>query len=187
MACSCADQKEMCDNNCASAPKKVPKSLNFNQDPAWHTTMRRYEPVIRSIAAKYCVADEDLQQDLMQDARMALLVVRPEDIRGYDEWQQGEIDDRKWQKRVDSYCGNVIRNSILSTLDSYATGNWYIGRTRHIRDRVTGKAKKVHMPPRYSSLDELVDEFGFQIDEEGKITWPDHSDDGLLGPNSREE
>jgi hypothetical protein len=185
MSCNCAAQKGECDQTCAKP--KVPKSMDFNPDPAWQTATQRYESVIQSIAAKYCSTDEDLRQCLMQEARIALLTVRPEAIKGFSDWADGHIDDKQWQKKVDSYCGNVIRNSILSYLDSYATGNWYIGRTRHIRDRSTGKSRKVHMPPRYSSLDELVDHYGAQIDEDGQITWPEHSEDGLPSRVNREE
>jgi hypothetical protein len=178
MTCTCDDLRSDCDNSCQLV--KPLKAMDFNRDPAWQKHVLRYEPVIQSIAAKFCESDEDLRQDLIQDAMINLLTVRPETVKGYDEWVEGKLDDKKWQKRLDSYCGNVIRNSILSYLDSYVTGNWYIGRTRHIRDRKTGKTRKIHLPPRYSSLNTLMDEFGAQIDEEGQITWRENSDDGLL-------
>lgn len=186
MPCNCDAEKDVCDQTC-TPPAVVLKDYNFNPDPAWPQTMARYETVIQSIAAKTCAVDDDLRNDVMQEARIALLTLRPQVVQGFEQFTSGELDPKQWQKRLDSYCGNVIRNSILSYLDSYAKGNWYSGRTRHVRDRVTGRTKKVHLPPRYSSLDELVDVYGAQVGEDGQITWPEHSEDGLPSRKGRED
>jgi hypothetical protein len=79
---------------------------------------------------------------------------------------------------LDKYCRNVIRNSILSYLDSYPKGDWYIGRTRQVRDKKTGEVTKVYLPPRFSSLDQLTEEFGAQIDEGGNLTWTTDAEGG---------
>jgi len=47
-------------------------------------------------------------------------------------------------------------------------------------DKQTGKKTRVWIPPRYSSLEELSDEFGLQISTEGDLTWEHPSAHGLL-------
>jgi hypothetical protein len=89
------------------------------------------------------------------------------------------MGEQQWNDALDRYCRNAIRNAVLSYLDSYVTGQWNIGRTRHVRDRVNGRVRKVSLPPRFSSLDELTDDYGMQVDQHGNISWPDPSDDGL--------
>lgn len=149
----------------------------LNLDPKWLEKVREFEPVIKAIATKYC-SDEDLRKDCEQEARIALLMVFPERVNGYEEYRTGQISEKEWSSRLGRYCRNVIRYTILTTLDRYPTGNWYIGRTRRVIDPATSRVHRVHQPPRYSSLDELI-EYGLEVDEEGNITWLKASDDGL--------
>lgn len=157
-----------------NAQEPSDQGYNFNPDPQWQTIALSYEKIIQAIAVKYCSADESLRDDCMQEARIALLTVFPEKIHGH-----GLLPEAEWKKALDRYCRNVIRNSILSYLDSYPKGNWYIGRNRHVKNKKTGENQRVYLPPRFSSLDELTDNFGMQVDESGAISWPDPSDDGI--------
>lgn len=154
------------------------QGYNFNPDPKWQKFALGYEKIIQAIAVKYCAADESLREDCEQEARIALLAQWPEKIRGIVGLTGTEYD-----KALDRYCRNVIRNAILSYLDSYPKGNWYIGRNRHVKNAKTGENTKVYLPPRFSSLDELTDDFGMQVDENGAISWPDPSDDGITHRN----
>lgn len=159
-------------------------AFNFNPDPEWQAYIQRYEKLILQIALKKCSYDEGIREDVMQEARIALATVFPEKIHGYAEYQSGQLTEQQWEGRLKRYCGNVIRNSILSALSSYTKGPWNMGRTRPVKDSKTGETIKVHYPPRYSSLDELVDEYGMQLDSSGNITWPEPSDSGLLPPSA---
>lgn len=152
---------------------------SWNNDPEWIAYITSLEPLIQAISVKYCSSDEALREDCQQEARMALLTVFPQRIRGYEDFVAGRIEPAVWEAAVERYCRNVIRNSILSYLDAYPTGNWYIGRTRTVKDRRTGKTRKVHQPARFSSLDELIDSYGMQIDEHGNVSWPEPSTDGI--------
>lgn len=154
------------------------RTKEWNSDPAWVERIQQFEPIIKAIATKYC-SDEDMRQDCEQEARIALLTVLPERIRGYQRYVDGEISEDEWAYRLARYCHNVIRNSILSYLDKYPTGNWYIGRTRRVVDPETGELKRIHLPPRYSSLDELMEEYALEIDEEGNLSWARVSVDGI--------
>jgi DNA-directed RNA polymerase specialized sigma subunit len=136
----------------------VQRAYRFNQDPEWHAFIATYETEIEKIATKYCSRDEFMRDDVRQEARIALLSVFPEEVRG----------------SLDNYCRNVIRNSILSYLDSYSKGNWYDGRTRTVRDAQTGKKRKVHRPARFTSLDALVEDKGMQVDTSGAVSWSDN-------------
>ena len=167
--------------------KPIPRAYQFNRDPDWHAFIQEYELIIERIAIKFCTGDEDLREDVKQEARIGLLAVSPTQIDGYDAYMAGELAIAEWTKRVDRYCRNVIRNSILSYLDSYSKGNWYIGRTRTVKDRKTGDSKKVYHSPRFSSLDQLVDDFRMQVDTDGTVTWPDVADDGLVRRTMEEE
>jgi hypothetical protein len=155
------------------------QAYNFNPDPLWQQYVQTYEVIIAKIAMKYCSTDDSLRDDAMQEARVALATVRPEQIDGFESYQRGLITEDQWMTALRAYLRNAIRNSIFSMLDSYPKGNWYIGRKRHVKDRTTGATRMVYLPPRYSSLDELVDEYGMQVDENGSISWPEVSDDGL--------
>jgi hypothetical protein len=156
------------------------QAYNFNPDPKWQEHALTYERMIQKISTKYCSADDSLREDVMQEARVAIACTRPEDCEGFEQYVRGELTDLQWQKALKRYIHNIIRNSILSYLDSYPKGNWYIGRTRSMKDKKTGESRKVYLPPRYSSLDFLVDEHGMQVDEHGNISWPNPGDDGLL-------
>lgn len=167
----------------APAPASETQTYNFNPDPEWQTYAATFEAMIQKIALKYCSSDENLREDVMQEARIALATVVPEAVAGFEDYLRGVQTEDQWLKKLRAYCGNVIRNSILSYLDSYPKGNWYNGRTRHVKDRRTGESRKVYLQPRFSSLDMLVDEFGMQVDQHGAISWPDPSDDGIVLPD----
>lgn len=156
----------------------VEKGLDWNEDPEWATYCLELERAITKIAAKY-TTDEALREDCAQEARIALYTLHPSKIRLYEKFLSGEIDEKTWKKQLDKYCRNVIRNSVLSYLDSLKTGSWYMGRTRRVKNRRTGLRVKSHVGPRYSSLDELVEESGLQIDEHGNISWEYISTSGL--------
>lgn len=149
----------------------------LNRDPKWLEYIQRFEPAIMRITSKYCPV-ESLREDCHQEARIALLSVFPENINGCEEYNRGEITPEAWDIKIGKYCRNAIRYSILSYLDSYNTGDWYVGRTRRVLNE-HGERVKVHTAPRFSSLDELVDDHGMQIDEDGNMSWEDASTDGL--------
>lgn len=142
--------------------------LSWNNDPAWVEYIERFEKVIRSITVKY-TQEEGLREDCAQDARIALLHVWPVHVRGYEKYVDGEYTDEEWQANLDRYCRNVIRNTVLSSLDSLNSGDWYSGRTRRNLDRNTGKVRREHKPARYESLDVLQDSGTYQIDEFGEV------------------
>lgn len=156
------------------------QAFNFNPDPHWQEHALTYERMVQKIATKYCSSDEALLEDVMQECRIAVACIRPEDCAAFEGYTKGEITEEQWHHALNRYINNVIRNAALSMLDSYPKGNWYIGRTRSMKDRKTGETRKVFLPPRYSSLDYLVDEHGMQVDERGAISWPSPSDDGLM-------
>jgi hypothetical protein len=160
---------------------ETPIAYDFNEDPAWQIYAQSFERVIIKIVQKFAATDESLQMDCAQEARIALATIRPERIVGYN-----RIDLTEQQRKgyLDRYMRNVIRNAVLSYLDSYSKGNWYIGRTRYVKDKESGEVRRVYMPPRFSSLDMLVEEHGMQVDEHCNISWADPSDDGLPHPES---
>lgn len=160
-------------------PEAPTQGINWNTDPEWHAYIAGYESVIAAIAAKYCSDDRDLQEDCRQEARLALLTVFPERVNGYAAYIAGELSEDAWFKNLSRYCRNAIRNSILSYLTSWKTGNWNVGRSRTIIDKVTGERTKVYQPARFSSLDALTEDSGMQIDEQGQITWDRVSEAGL--------
>lgn len=155
--------------------------MQFNEDTEWHKFIESFDPVIAAIASKF-TTDLGLREDCAQEARIALLGVFPENVKGYEEFVNGSLSETAWGQNLSRYVRNVIRNSILSYLDSPKTGNWRIGRTKRVLNRKTGKRVKKHEPPRYSSLDELTDDYGFQIDDEGNVSWPTVEQDGLDVP-----
>jgi hypothetical protein len=154
------------------------KTLEWNLDPKWARYCESLEKAITKIAAKF-TTDEALREDCAQEARIGLYTLHPSKIRLYEKFLSGEIDEKTWKKQLDKYCRNVIRNSVLSYLDSLKTGSWYMGRTRRVKNRRTGQRVKSHVGPRYSSLDELVEDSGLQIDEHGNISWEYISTSGL--------
>jgi DNA-directed RNA polymerase specialized sigma24 family protein len=106
------------------------------------TALAEYEPVVRKIANKYA-PDADLAADAMQEARIALATLDISNVRS----------------NLDSFVRMVIRNSVLSTLNSYNTGDWYSGRTRQGEQH----------PARYIRIDALMDMEGVQISEDGQL------------------
>ncbi len=157
-------------------PEKIPV---WNTDSAWILYCSSVlETDIRKIANKY-TTDTALREDCEQEAREAVYQLFPEKVKGFADFKNGLILEPQWKSRLRSYCRNAIRNAILSYLDSPKTGNWYIGRTRKVRDKVTGEKKKVHVGSRYSSLESLTEDSGLQVDEFGQISWDHTSDDGL--------
>lgn len=176
---------DVCDY-CAefSVATVVPKQ-EWNTDPEWQEYTTGFEKVIAQISNKYC-SDVDLRQDCAQEARIALLHVFPEKVDHYEQWREGRITEEQWRKRLSTYCRQVVKYSILSFLDSPKKGNWYVGRTRRAKDNVTGERRKVYQPARYSSLDQLVDDFGMQVSDTGEISWDKASTDGLDMSSGRE-
>lgn len=145
----------------------------WNSEDSWVDFVAGLDSLIDSIAAKY-TTDMDLRQDAAQNARIELLYIRPEEVRGYEDYTRGSISFDRWQEILRAYCGTVIRNEVLSTLSSHTTGNLYTGRTQVVRTvDEDGKPQRVrkHLPARYVSLDQLVDEAGIQVSDRGEITW----------------
>src|SRR5688500_16381845 len=107
----------------------IPESqaYNFNPDPEWQAFGRSSERMIIKIATKYC-SDDDLRKDVEHEARVAVVTLRAEDCQGFEAYSAGELTEEKWHKALKRYIHNTIRNSVLSYLDSYPKGNWYIGR-----------------------------------------------------------
>lgn len=159
---------------------RAPKRPFCNQDPAWVDYINGLKPTIDAIAMKACSADEALREDCVQEALFELSKHYPEDCISYRDYLFGLIDATKCAIQLQRFCRQVARNTIYSVLDAYPTGNWYIGRTRSVKDKRTGESRKVHMPARFSSLDELTDEFGMQVDEFGAVSWPDPTSDGIV-------
>jgi hypothetical protein len=149
----------------------------FNDDPTWLAVVASYETVIRKIAAKACARDEALREDVCQEARIALATIRPNAIRGYDPAINGPLSVKNVPAVVDRFCRNVARNSILSYLNSYATGSWYSGRKRTNKNKRTGIVTTRHLPARFRSLQDLVDA-SFDIDERGNVV-TGKDDDGF--------
>lgn len=149
----------------------------INHDPRWHRYIATLEPEVFKIANKFTM-DSALREDCEQEARMALLTVFPERVRGWENYLSGETSEEDWLKHLKKYCCNVIRNAVFSYLKPWNTGNWYIGRNETEIDE-QGNKVRIHKDARYSSLEELSEEFGFDVDEDGNPTWPKITHDGL--------
>jgi hypothetical protein len=160
-------------------------SLGWNDDPEWLEYIERYESVIKRIAGKY-TTDSGLREDCAQEARLALLHVWPERIDGYERFAAGNYSESEWNANLDRYCRNVIRNSILSCLQSIRSGPWYAGRTRRTTDAETGKNTKVWSPPRYANLDDLLAGGSIQIDEHGDVMHLRHNNMDLFKEEEEE-
>lgn len=161
------------DDDAERAAPATPQMFNFNPDPAWQDFVRTFEPMIVQIATKYCATDEALREDTAQEARIALATIYPENVRSFAAYRRGEISGDDWQAALLRFCHQVIRNAVLDYLNRWPTGNWYIGRTRHVKDKQTGKSRKVYLPSRFSSLNELVDDHGMQVSTTFEISWPE--------------
>lgn len=143
---------------------------NSNQDPEWQEYVVKLLPVMRRIAAKFN-ADQDLQADAAQFAAMHLLRKFPHQCRAYHPFLRGEITEEEWLAALDSYMRQSAKNKILTFFQSPNLGCWRTGRTVKKIDKATGKRVKVHTGPRFSSFDELHDNHGLDICDDGEITW----------------
>lgn len=147
--------------------------LKWNNDPAWVQFVEALRPFILAIASKYTI-DLALREDAVQNAVWELLLQYPEEVRGFEDYSLGNITEGRWQEVLRSYCLTLARNEILSTLSSHTTGNLYTGRTHMVKTSgPTGKGarQKIHTPARYVSLEQLVDESGLQVSEQGDLSW----------------
>lgn len=149
-----------------------PPDLGWNNDAAWIAYVEDLRPAIESIASKYST-DHGLKEDAVQNAMIELLHQFPEQTRGFEELIRDEITQARWQEILKSYCLNIARNQILSTLSSHTTGDLYVGRTHVTRKITQGTKRKIksHSPSRYVSLDQLVEDSGLQVSEEGDLSW----------------
>lgn len=153
------------------------KGVKWNDDPAWIEYVQRYEGVIQAIAAKK-TDDIGLRDDCAQDARIALLQIYPQDVSLYEDYIAGNVTEKQWKTKLDAYCRQVIKYTVLSTLGSMSKGNWYVGRIKYKKDE-KGDTIKIPTPARYSSLDQLMEESGLQVDEDYNLSWTEASTDGL--------
>jgi len=148
--------------------------LEWNIDPEWVTYVTEtLDKVIRAIAAKY-TTDAGLQEDCAQEARVVLLHIFPEnDIDAYTMWKDGDISEKRYKNMVNSYCRTVVRNTVISKLMNYNSGNWYVSRTRVKMNSDSGKYEKVTYPSKFESLEQLMSEGGggMQVTDSGEITW----------------
>lgn len=147
--------------------------LGWNNDPQWIYYVESLRTQIGIIATKFTM-DDALREDAVQNAILELLHQYPEQVRGFEDYVLGNIEEERWQEILKSFCLTVARNDILSTLSSHTTGNIYVGRTHVSRSTdATGVKRKVktHIPARYVSLDQLVSDSGLQISEHGDLSW----------------
>jgi hypothetical protein len=162
--------------------EKVARGYRFNPDVDWQNFVyAKYKKICAKIAFKYCMADADLREDLEQEAMMALMTIDPKEIKGYEEFQMelgdteegGELHtklQKEWDRRVDTYCRQVTRNSVLAVLASNSAGNWYTGRKKKRKNPVTGEAEYVSTPATYVSFDAMfMQGNGVQIGTDGVI------------------
>jgi len=159
---------------------RASKRAICNQDPAWQSYIETLEPTVAAIAMKACSSDAALREDCVQEALFELAKHYPEDCDAYRDFLYGLIDADRCAVQLQRFTRQIARNTIYSVLIAYPTGNWYIGRTRSVTDRRTGVTRKVHVPARFSSLDELVEDYGMQVDQFGVVSWPEPSVDGLV-------
>lgn len=160
-------------NNYSQDPPGPPgEELGWNTDSSWLEFIESLTPIIEAIAAKY-TEDIALREDAVQNAKIELLHQYPEEIRGYEDYILGNIDNNRWQEILKSYCLTIVRNQVITTLSSYTTGNLYIGRSQVVKVEEEGEVKEVrkHLAPRYISLDQLVEDSGLQITDTGELSW----------------
>jgi DNA-directed RNA polymerase specialized sigma24 family protein len=112
------------------------------------TFVATYTPVFRRIAHK-SVRNQALREDCVQQAFLALLT---------------EVSDDAFAASTnpDAFVRMVARNTMLSYLKSYRTGDWYTGRT-------WGKEVKQFYRARFVHIDALVDRGDVQIDSTGHL------------------
>lgn len=144
--------------------------FGWNDDPAWIRYIGRFEESIKAITAKF-TQDEALRDDCAQEARIELCKMFPEQVKGYEKFVNGEYTEDEWNANLDRYCRNVIRNTVLSVLDSLKSGPWYHGRTRRAPRKNKDGTRKYRIPARYVRLEDLTSTGMVQIDEQGTVIW----------------
>jgi hypothetical protein len=137
----------------------VEKGYHFNRDARWLAYCQTLEPLIAKITHKYMSSDSGHAEDAAQMARIAVATIHPEHLRA----TMRTPLSTSWETFLHNYCALIIRNTVLGYLNSVGGGDWYSGRTVTIKDPVTGLKRRTYRPPRFQSLDLLV-ERGMQID-----------------------
>jgi hypothetical protein len=146
--------------------EKPQRGYRFNPDPVWQQWVyEKYRRVIARIAHKYCTSDQDLREDLEQEAMIALMTIDPKEVKAYKEYEAGLLTEKEWQARLDTYLRQVCRNSILAPLQTTATGNWYVGRKRKRKDPITKESAYVFTPAPYLRIEDVLHKM--QIDTDG--------------------
>lgn len=154
-------------------PDLSDEKLEWNSDSSWADYIESLSPIIEAIAAKY-TGDFALREDAVQNAKIELLHQYPEEVRGYESYIRGETTEDRWQEVLKSFCLTVAKNEILTTLACQTTGNLYVGRSQVVKvEDVDGGTKRVkkHMPARYVSLDQMIEDGGIQISDKGDFCW----------------
>lgn len=151
--------------------------MEWNEDPEWVDYVLSLSPVITAIAAK-CVMDPYLREDCEQEAKIALLKTYPHQVSIYDDYIAGIVSEKAWKSKLSAYCRQIAHFTILSTLNSMTTGNLYTGRMKK-RTNDRGEKVKYSAPAILSSLEELTEMSGLQVDEFGNISWERCSTSGL--------
>lgn len=147
------------------------EKLRYNDDPEWVALVLSYDSKIKAIASK-ATTDHGLWEDCVQEAYIDLLTVIPSRVRQYWDYRNGSVRAKTWVGVLDRYCRNVIRNSVRSHLSSYRTGSWRTGRTVKVYDKAKGMNVKRRQLSRMTSLDELSEDYGLQVDEHFNLSWP---------------
>jgi hypothetical protein len=148
--------------------EKVARGYRFNPDPKWQKFVYdKYARIIAKIAFKYCSADADLRQDLEQEAMIALMTIDPTEVKGYEDYDNGLITEKEWNRKLDTYLRQVCRNSVLAPLQTTATGNWMVGRKKKRKNPETGESEYVPTPAMFVRIDQLLQ--AVQIGTDGTI------------------
>lgn len=141
----------------SSDERKAPRGLDFNPDPHWQKWVYdKYKSIIEKISYKYCTSDPDLREDVAQEAMIALMTIRLEDVKGYGDFQSGVLSEKEWNRKLDNYLRQVARNSVITLLTSTTAGNWYTGRKRRRKNPLTGESEYVSTPATYVPLDSIL-------------------------------
>lgn len=151
--------------------------LEWNTDASWIDYIESLSSTIEAIAAKY-TGDFALREDAVQNAKIELLHQYPEEVRGYENYIRGKTTEERWQEILKSYCLTVAKNEILTTLACQTTGNLYVGRSQIVKvEAEDGNIKRVkkHMPARYVSLDQMIEDGGMQVSDTGEFSWNTHT------------
>lgn len=145
----------------------------WNNDPEWEKYVQSLDNTIKHIALKY-TTDVGIREDAEQNARIALYHTWPEQIHSYYDYLRGDISEDTWNENLDKYCRQVVRNNIITTLQSWTEGPWHLGRTMRVYNSETGKREKRRVPPRYLTLDNIPD---LEDDWEGMFSVEDMNDE----------